>query len=93
VNFPPPGSAEIVRESPWQLNEIVWRRRLREAAQRPLAINLAEGLALSEFLSSFHGSARRARDAERASTRPRDRDDVEALEAAQDESPDEPGPT
>ncbi len=29
----------------------------------------------------------------RASTRLRDRDDVEALEAAQDESPNEPGPT
>lgn len=34
------------------------RRQLREDALRPLAQNLAEGLALSEFLSTFTGAAR-----------------------------------
>jgi hypothetical protein len=43
----------------WELNEVVRRRRLREDAARSLAVNLAEGLALSEFLSSFAGAARR----------------------------------
>jgi hypothetical protein len=33
---------------------------VREDAKRSLAINLAEGLALSEFLSTFTGAARRA---------------------------------
>jgi hypothetical protein len=56
---------------PWRDNELSRRRQLREDASRPLAVNLAEGLALSEFLATFTGSARR----------PRDRDDVEALEA------------
>ncbi len=45
---------------PWRLNEEVRRRRLREDGRRPLAVNLSEGLALSEFLSTFAGSARRA---------------------------------
>jgi hypothetical protein len=44
---------------PWQDNEESRRRQLREDAARPLAVNLAEGLALSEFLSTFTGSARR----------------------------------
>jgi hypothetical protein len=44
---------------PWRLNEEVRRRRLREDGRRPLAENLAEGLALSEFLSTFTGSARK----------------------------------
>jgi hypothetical protein len=43
---------------PWRLNEEVRQRRLREDGRRPLAVNLAEGLALSEFLSTFTGSAR-----------------------------------
>jgi hypothetical protein len=43
---------------PWRLNEQARRRRLREDGRRPLAANLAEGLALSEFLSTFTGSAR-----------------------------------
>jgi hypothetical protein len=34
------------------------RRQLREDADRSLAENLAEGLALSEFLSTFTGAAR-----------------------------------
>jgi hypothetical protein len=45
---------------PWRLNEMARRRRLREDARRPPAINLAEGLALSEFLSTFAGSARKS---------------------------------
>lgn len=43
---------------PWRLNEEVRRRRLREDGRRSLAVNLAEGIALSEFLSTFTGSAR-----------------------------------
>ncbi len=43
----------------WELNELVRRRRLREQARRPLGVNLAEGIALSEFLSAFTGAARR----------------------------------
>jgi hypothetical protein len=45
---------------PWRSNEQARRRQLREDARRPLAENLIEGLALSEFLSRFTGSARRA---------------------------------
>jgi hypothetical protein len=45
---------------PWQLNEEARRRRLREDGRRSLAANLAEGLALSEFLSTFTGSARKS---------------------------------
>lgn len=45
---------------PWRSNEQARRRRLREDGRRPLAVNLAEGLALSEFLSSFTGSARKS---------------------------------
>jgi hypothetical protein len=45
---------------PWRLNEEARRRRLREDGRRPLAVNLSEGLALSEFLSTFTGSARRS---------------------------------
>ncbi len=46
------------RSDPWQANEEARRRQVREDAKRPLAVNLAEGLALSEFLSTFTGSAR-----------------------------------
>jgi hypothetical protein len=46
-------------DDPWRLNEVVRRRRLREQGRRPLQVNLAEGLALSEFLSKFSGAARR----------------------------------
>jgi hypothetical protein len=42
---------------PWRNNEESRRRQLREDAARPLAENLAEGLALSEFLSTFTGAA------------------------------------
>jgi hypothetical protein len=47
-------------EDPWRGNEQSRLRRLREDARRPLAVNLAEGLALSEFLSTFTGSARKS---------------------------------
>lgn len=47
------------RADPWHANEEARRRQVREDARRPLSVNLAEGLALSEFLSTFTGSARR----------------------------------
>ncbi|HEX7243946.1 MAG TPA: hypothetical protein VF245_00085 [Solirubrobacterales bacterium] len=50
---------------PWRLNEESRRRQVLEDAKRPLAVNLAEGLALSEFLSTFTGAARRAESAQR----------------------------
>ena len=46
-------------EDPWRANEESRRRQLLEDARRPMAVNLAEGLALSEFLSTFTGSARK----------------------------------
>jgi hypothetical protein len=42
----------------WSDNEESRRRQLREDARRSLAENLAEGLALSEYLSTFTGAAR-----------------------------------
>jgi hypothetical protein len=42
----------------WRDNESARRRQLREDAARPLAVNLAEGIALSEFLGTFTGAAR-----------------------------------
>ena len=45
-------------DRPWDDNDASRRRQLREDAARPLAENLAEGLALSEFLSTFTGAAR-----------------------------------
>lgn len=48
------------RRDPWLVNMEAQRRQLREDGRRPLAVNLAEGLALSEFLSKFTGSARRS---------------------------------
>ena len=47
------------RLDPWELNEIVRRRRLREQARRPLAVNLAETLALCQFFGTFRGAARK----------------------------------
>lgn len=44
---------------PWRENEKVRKRRLREDGKRSLATNLAEGLALTEFLSGFTGSAKK----------------------------------
>jgi hypothetical protein len=48
------------RRDPWRLNEEVRRRRLREDGGRPLSVNLAEAIALSEFFSTFAGSAWKA---------------------------------
>lgn len=48
------------KPDPWKDNEQARRRQLREDARRPLAANLAECLALSEFLSTFTGAARRS---------------------------------
>ncbi len=45
---------------PWRATEESRRRQPLDDAKRPLAVNLAEGLALSEFLSTFTGSARRS---------------------------------
>jgi hypothetical protein len=53
-------SSESPAADPWRINEEARRRQLREDGRRPLAVNLAEGLALSEFLSTFTGSARRS---------------------------------
>jgi len=56
---PDPGSnVESSAVDPWRINEEARRRQLREDGRRPLAVNLSEGLALSEFLSKFTGSAR-----------------------------------
>jgi hypothetical protein len=52
-------TAAAASTDPWELNEIVRRRRLREQARRPPAVNLAEALALSELLGTFRGAARR----------------------------------
>jgi hypothetical protein len=56
----PRTSPESPAADPWRVNDEARRRQLREDGRRPLAINLAEGLALSEFLSTFTGSARRS---------------------------------
>jgi hypothetical protein len=55
-----PEHSESKKPDPWRLNEEVRRRRLREDGRRPLSVNLAETIALSEFFSSFAGSARKA---------------------------------
>jgi hypothetical protein len=55
----PPDIRPADADDVWRLNELVRRRRLREQGRRSLAANLAEGLALSEFLSKFRGAARR----------------------------------
>jgi hypothetical protein len=51
--------AQPRQEDPWRVNEEARRRQVREDARRPMGINLAEGLALSEFLATFTGSAKR----------------------------------
>lgn len=45
--------------SPGATAEAVRLKRLREDAQRPLSVNLAEGIALSHKLMRFTGIARR----------------------------------
>jgi len=54
------GCAKETSADSWRSDEQARRRRLRADARRPLAVNLAEGLALSEFLSTFTGRARRS---------------------------------
>jgi hypothetical protein len=54
------GDARKPPADSWRSDEQARRRRLREDGRRPLAVNLAEGLALSEFLSTFTGSARKS---------------------------------
>jgi hypothetical protein len=58
----PPAKPDAHRrqEDPWRGSEEARRRQLREDGRRPLSVNLAEGLALSEFLSTFTGSAQRS---------------------------------
>jgi hypothetical protein len=51
---------KLRQKDPWRANEEARRRQVREDARRPLSVNLAEGLALSEFLSTFTGSAKRS---------------------------------
>ena len=52
------GSPEALSSADWRDNDASRRRQLQEDASRSLAENLAEGLALSEFLSTFTGAAR-----------------------------------
>jgi hypothetical protein len=55
------GNVQGIRQATdqaWRDNEASRRRQLREDGRRSLAKNLAEGLALSEFLSTFTGAAR-----------------------------------
>jgi hypothetical protein len=40
--------------------EVVRVQRLREDAQRPMSVNLAEGIALSHKLMRFTGAARKS---------------------------------
>jgi hypothetical protein len=55
-----------------------WRRQLRENGRRPLAVNLAEGLALSEFIFSLPEDER-----------PADHEALEVFRAAQRAAADE----
>jgi hypothetical protein len=51
-------AAKLRQENPCRANDESRRRQLREDGRRPLSANLAEGLALSEFLSSLPGGER-----------------------------------
>lgn|GEM_PF-1184496 len=59
VSSPRKHATDKPLEDPWRLNEAVRKRRIREDGRRSLAVNLAEGLALSDFLSRFKGAARK----------------------------------
>jgi hypothetical protein len=48
------------RATPAETAEAVRIKRLREDAQRPISVNLAEGIALSHQLMRFAGAARRS---------------------------------
>lgn len=58
MKFDPEHGSHDDATKAWSDNEESRRRQLREDARRPLAENLAEGLALSEYLSTFTGAAR-----------------------------------
>jgi hypothetical protein len=51
---------EKAESSPAAKAEVVRRQRLREDAQRPISVNLAEGIALSHKLMRFTGVARQS---------------------------------
>lgn len=53
-----PLEPQVDERDPWADNEAVRRYRLREDAKRPMSVNLAEGIALSEFLCGFAGILR-----------------------------------
>jgi hypothetical protein len=55
---PTTDTANALVETPWRLNEIVRRRRLREQGERAPAENLEEAFALIRFVSGFTGRAR-----------------------------------
>ncbi|HSC20610.1 MAG TPA: hypothetical protein VLC07_02680 [Solirubrobacterales bacterium] len=63
------GTFKAGQQDPWYANEKARRRQVREDARRPLAVNLAEGLGLSEFLSTFTGAARTASSQDQRGTR------------------------
>ncbi|HEX5525955.1 MAG TPA: hypothetical protein VFX44_02015 [Solirubrobacterales bacterium] len=46
--------------SPAEATETVRRQRIRADAQRPISVNLAEGIALSHKLMRFAGAARKS---------------------------------
>ena len=52
------GLPEAPSSADWRDNDASRRRQLQEDASRSLAENLAEGLALCEYLSTFTGAAR-----------------------------------
>ena len=52
-------TGEVAETDPWRDNEAARLRRLREDGKRSLGRNLSEGLAHSEFLSSFTGVLKR----------------------------------
>jgi hypothetical protein len=54
------GSERDARLPPAEAAEVVRIQRLREDAQRPISVNLAEGIALSHKLMQFTGAARRS---------------------------------
>ena len=60
-----------------QADEDAWHRQLRENGRRPLAVNLAEGLALSEFIFSLPEDER-----------PADHEALEMFRAAQRDAAD-----
>lgn len=63
----PKSAFEIpLKGDPWRDNELARRRRLREDGRRPLEVNLAEAMALSEFLCSLANAPRVPRDASAA---------------------------